>query len=535
MAKDSCDYVVIGGGSGGCVVAGRLAQAGAKVTVLEAGGSDRRPDVAIPAGVISVYKTANWRYTPEPDPSRNGATEAWPAGRILGGGGSINATVFVRGNRADFDGWAESGAKGWDYDSVLPYFQRMEHWTGDRSPIRGTSGPIGVGEHTMHHPANDAFLEAARNAGHAYNPDYNGATQDGVGRVQVNQYRGRRSSASREYLRGLPGAATIDVRLRAFATRIIFDGNRAVGVEYRHRYQMRQIFARQEVIVSTGAIASPRLLMLSGIGAADQLAEHGIPLRTVLPGVGSNLQEHPSIMQRWLTDMTTINTIGIGGGLSALIEYARHGTGALAATVFHTQVMHRTRDGLAAPDIQIAFANFATTREVDKNGAMKVKPSRTAGFLVSSTFLHPRARGRIRLRSASPEDRPVIEHSLLGIDDDVRDVTAGMAEVRRIMNEAPIAEHLTGMFEPERHCRTEDDWRQFTTDTVTYGAHQLGTCRMGVDELSVVDPELRVHGVEGLRVVDASVMPCSPSGNTNAPTMMIGEKASDLILGKSVG
>jgi len=535
MAKDSCDYLVIGGGSGGCVVAGRLAQAGAEVTVLEAGGSDRRPDVAIPAGVISVYKTANWRYIPEPDPSRNGATEAWPAGRILGGGGSINATVFVRGNRADFDGWADSGAKGWDYESVLPYFQRMERWNGESSPIRGTTGPIAVGEHTMHHPANHAFLQAALNAGHQHNPDYNGATQDGVGWVQVNQDRGRRSSASRTYLRGLPGASTIDVRLRSLATRIIFDGNRAIGVEYRHRNQLRQIFARQEVILSTGAIASPRLLMLSGIGPADQLGKHDITPRVILPGVGANLQEHPAVMQRWLTDLPTINTMGIGGGLSAVAEYVRHGTGALAATVFHTQVMHRTREGLAAPDIQIAFANFATTREVDKNGAMKVKPSREAGFLVSALFLHPRARGCVGLRSASPEDRPVIEHSLLGVDDDVRDLMAGMAEVRRIMNEAPIADHLTGKFEPERHCRTEADWLRFTRETVTYGVHPLGTCRIGADELAVVDPELRVHDVENLRVVDASVMPSSPSGNTNAPTMMIGEKASDLILGKSAG
>lgn len=534
MSPEVHDYVIVGGGSAGCVVAGRLADAGADVMLLEAGGTDRRPDVVIPAGVISVYKTANWRYVPEPDSSRNGSTEAWPAGRILGGGGSINATVFVRGNPVDFDSWADGGAKGWDYASVLPYFKRLENWHGTPSDLRGTGGPIDVGEHTMHHPGNAAFMQAARRAGHRLNLDYNGACQEGVGHVQVNQGRGVRSSASRRYLRQRGGRRKVNVRLHALAYRILLDSNRAVGVEYRHHGTTERVYARQEIIISAGSIASPRLLMLSGIGPTDQLRGHNVDVHTVLPGVGHNLQEHPAIMQRWNTTMPTLNTMTARTGLNALSQYARHRTGLLAATVFHVQVMHKTRDTLPAPDIQIAFANFATTREVDRNGIMKVKPSREGGFLVSSLFLHPRARGRILLRRNSPTARPVIKHSLLGLPEDVRDVTAGMAEARRIMAHAPISEHLRGMFEPENQCRTDDDWLRFTLQNVTYGVHPVGTCKMGVDEMAVVDPELRVHDVEGLRVVDASVMPTSPSGNTNAPTMMIGERAADLILGNAL-
>ncbi|ORA11664.1 GMC family oxidoreductase [Mycobacterium arosiense] len=534
MSTDMHDYVIVGGGSAGSVVAGRLADTGADVVLLEAGGTDRRPDVVIPAGVISVYKTANWRYVPEPDPSRDGSTEAWPAGRILGGGGSINATVFVRGNPADFDSWAEAGAKGWDYASVLPYFRRLENWNGAPSQYRGAGGPIDVGEHTMHHAANTEFVQAAQQAGHSWNPDYNGATQDGVGHVQVNQGRGVRSSASRRHLREGGGRRKADVRLHALGYRILFDRNRAVGVEYRRRGTSERVYARHEVIVSTGSIASPRLLMLSGIGPTDELKKHNIDIHTVLPGVGHNLQEHPAVMQRWSTSMATLNTISARTGLRMLAEYARQRTGPLAATVFHEQVMHKTRDNLAAPDIQIAFANFATTREIDNNGAMKVKPSREAGFLVSTLFLHPRARGRILLRSNSSTARPVIEHSLLGIPDDVRDIIAGMAEARRIMAHAPINAHVGDMFEPENRCHTDEDWLRFTEQNVTYGAHPVGTCKMGVDEMAVVDPELRVHGVEGLRVIDASVIPTSPTGNTNAPTMMIGERGGDLILGNAL-
>ncbi|MGI8662540.1 MAG: GMC family oxidoreductase [Acidimicrobiales bacterium] len=531
MTRDGdFDYVIVGGGSAGSVLAGRLTAAGATVALLEAGGTDRRPDVLVPAGVIAVYRTCNWKYVPEPDPSRHGAVEAWAAGRILGGGGSINATVFVRGNPADFDGWAKAGCTGWDFDSVLPYFKRMERWAGGPDDLRGGDGPIDVGYQTMAHPANEAFTTAAVEAGHTAIDDYNGPNQIGVGRVQVNQRRGVRSQASRRYLHGVADRDRLTVVTKAFTRRVMFDGTRAAGVEYDHRGSRHTVRARREVIVSAGSLASPRILMVSGVGPAAELERHGITVAVDSPGVGENLQEHIAVMQRWHATVPTINTMGAVGALRSVGEYVRHGTGNLAATVFHVQVMHRTRPELAAPDVQIAFANFATVRETDAAGALKVKPAREDGFLVSTLFLHPRIRGRIALRSADPTDRPVIDHQLIGDTHDLRDVTDGMGEARRIMDQPSMAGLIDGLFEPERACRGDADWEDFVRRNVTYGAHPVGTCRMGVDDTAVVDPELRVHGATGLRVIDASVMPTVTSGNTNAPTMMLAERAADLVL-----
>lgn len=529
MRSETYDYVVVGGGSAGSIVSARLAESGATVLLLEAGGTDRRPDVVVPAGIVSAYATANWKYTPEPDPSRGGAVDAWPGGRILGGGGSINATVFVRGNRADYDAWAADGAKGWDYDSVLPTFKAMEHWAGGADVYRGDRGRIHVELHTNAHPANEAFAAAAVAAGHRAVADYNGADQLGVGHVQVNQRRGVRSSASREYLRRGDGPHPT-IRLHAFVQRLRFRGGRAVGVEYTWRRRPARAAARVEVILACGSLRSPQLLMLSGIGPADHLRANGIGVLHDLPGVGANLQEHPAVMQRWNSRVPTINTVGAREGLGMVWEYARHRTGGLAATVFHQQIMHRTEHAGTAPDAQIAFANFATTRDIDANGAMKVRPSKDAGFLVASLFLHPRQRGEIRLRSADPEARPVIRHELLGNPDDVRDLLAAMAEARRVMATDPMASLVDGMFTPEAECTDDASWEQFVRENVTYGAHPVGTCRMGEDDDAVVDPELRVRGIEALRVIDASVMPSLPSGNTNAPTMMIGERGAGFVL-----
>jgi choline dehydrogenase-like flavoprotein len=532
--SETFDYVVVGGGSAGSVVAGRLAAAGADVLVLEAGGTDLRPDVLVPAGVISVYRSRNWKYVPEPDPSRDGAVEAWAAGRILGGGGSINATVFVRGNRADFDGWAgEFGCAGWDYASVLPYFRRLETWAGGADEYRGDRGPIDVGFQTMDHVGNEAFLAAALQAGHPYVDDYNGARQDGVGNVQVNQKRGVRSQASRRYLRAPAARPHVTVRTKAHVHRIVLRGDCAVGVEYEHHGARRSAWTREEVILSAGSLASPKLLMVSGIGPAEELARAGVDTRSDLPGVGLNLQEHPAVMQRWHAKVPTLNTLTAGDAARAVVQYARSGTGLLAATVFHVQLMHRTASSPDRPDVQIAFANFATVRERGENGMLKVQPSREQGFLVSTLFLHPRSRGRLRLRSARATDPPVIEHELLGDAADVDDLLAGMAESRRVMAQPAMTDLIGEMFAPERECRTPQEWEAMVRENATYGAHPVGTCRMGVDDLAVVDPELRVRGVRRLRVVDASVMPTLTTGNTNAPTMMIGERAADLILSAS--
>ncbi len=530
MEDDNFDYIVVGAGSGGSTVAGRLAEAGERVLVLEAGGGDRRPDVLIPAGLPVAYQTANWKYASEPDPTRNGSTEAWPAGKIVGGGGSINATVFVRGNPADFDGWAQRGAKGWDYESVLPDFRRLESWSGGADTYRGDSGPIAVGYQSIEHVTNEAFIIAAQAAGHAFTSDYNGERQVGVSHIQVNQRRGIRSQASREYLRRLNPGTSPTVRTRSRVTDLLFSGQRAVGVEYVRRGKVHRAYAAKETILAGGTLATPKLLLLAGIGPAAHLANLGIPLRANVPGVGRNLQEHPAVMLRWASKVPTVNSIGVGGALSAVYQYATKRQGILAACVYQAQVLHKTSPSLSVPDIQVGFGCFSTERVPGKDGSVRILPTRQPGLQLTTVFLHPRDRGTVELRSRDPLAGPVIRHRLLGTDDDTRDLLAGVAEARRIMAEPALREFVGDHFEPELSCRTEDDWLDFLRQNATYGSHPVGTCAMGSDDDAVVDPQLRVRGVEGLRISDASVMPTITSGNTNAATMMIGERAAREIL-----
>jgi choline dehydrogenase len=312
----------------------------------------------------------------------------------------------------------------------------------------------------------------------------------------------------------------------------VFEGDRAAGVTYRHRRGLNVVRAREEVILAAGSIASPKLLMLSGIGAQPDLQQYGIPLVHPNPGVGVNLAEHINVIQRWFSTVPTINRLRPIDVARNVIDYARDGSGILAATACHVQVIHRADPQSPAPDTQIAFASFATERVVGKGGQPKVSLTRDQGLMLMTMYLHPRIRGRIRLRSASPADPPLIEHQLLGDGKDVSAVLAGMAEGRRIMARPAMAKLTAGLFAPENACRTDADWESFVRGNATYGAHPVGTCRMGVDDEAVVDSELRVHGVSGLRVVDASVIPAPPTGNTNAPTMMIAERAADLILSR---
>ncbi|MEW6471289.1 MAG: GMC family oxidoreductase N-terminal domain-containing protein [Actinomycetota bacterium] len=530
MTGETFDYVVVGGGSAGSVVAGRLAAAGAEVLVLEAGGTDRRPDVLVPAALPVVYRTRNWRYRAEPDPSREGTVEAWPAGRILGGGGSINATVFIRGHAADYDGWAEGGCTGWDHASVLPLFRRMETWEGGADRYRGGDGPIHVAFQRTPHPGTDAFIAAAGQAGHPQTADYNGAQPDGVGVVQVNQRRGVRSHPSRRYLRGLARGRNLTVRTGALAGRIIFEGERAIGVEYRHRSAVHVARARWEVILCAGAIESPKLLMLSGVGSADELARHGIRPVCDSPGVGANLQDHAALTQRWHATVPTLNKVRPIDALRAVADYVIAGRGPLATTVWQAMLLHRTDPGLPAPNLQIAFSSFAVVNTIGPDGLQNVAPAKNQGFMVTTVLLHPRARGRISLRSSSPADPPRIDHAMFADADDLAELLAGAAEARRIMAQPAMTPLTSGMFEPEASCRTDGDWERLARRAATHTAHHSGTCRMGVDDLAVVDPELRVRGLAGLRVADASIMPALPSGNTNAAAILIGEKASDLLL-----
>ncbi|MFI5886092.1 GMC family oxidoreductase [Streptomyces sp. NPDC051554] len=533
MTDEVFDYVVVGGGSAGSVVAGRLAAAKAKVLLLEAGGTDRRRlEILVPAGVAVAYQKANWKYAAEPDPSRGSRPEAWMAGKVMGGGGSINSCVYVRGNRADYDGWAELGCTGWDYASVLPAFRRIETWEGGEDDYRGGSGPISVTTQSNRGEANMTFVEAAKQAGHTETPDYNGATQEGIGLAQVNHRRGTRSSASREYVKRVAPKGFLTVRTEAMAHRVLIEGRRAVGVEYEQGGRVKRARVREEVILSAGTIATPKLLMLSGIGPRAHLKEHGIDAVLDLPGVGGNLHEHAFLMQRYHSKIHTFNKPRIGDIAGGLKDYVLHGTGVLAMTMVQVQVMARTDPSLASPDVQLQFTPLAITRDVDENGMFNVQPAKDEGFLASSTFTHTRYRGRISLRSADPKAGPRIEMQLLGHPDDLRDTLRGARLIREIMEQPAMKAITNGHFSPESECETDADWEAYAREYAVPSYHPVGSCKMGVDDAAVVDTELRVRDIDGLRVVDASVMPKVTTGNTNAPSMMIGERGADFVLGR---
>ena len=527
--SESYEYIIVGAGSAGSIVASRLAEAGAKVLLIEAGGTDNRMDIKIPGLLAGAYKTANWRYPTEPDPSRISAPEVQMAGKVLGGSGSINSCVYIRGNRGDFDHWADLGCTGWDYDSVLPSFKRLESWEAGGNLFRGGDGPIAVMEQTDKGVANQAFFAAAQQAGYPANDDYNGAEQDGVSFVQLNHRRGRRSQSSREYL--ARAGAGLTVAKDAHARRILFEGQRAVGVEFEQQGEIKQAQASHEVVLSAGSYGSPKLLLLSGVGPRGELVAHGIAQVAEVPGVGQNLQDHPALMLRWhARGVRTMNKPRPLDLIKGLLSYLRNGTGFLAMTAAPMHILAKSDPSRPLPDLQLCFAPVALSREPDESGMFDVKLTKEEGFWTSSIFLHPRTRGTVTLRSAAPEDYPKIDYRFYEHPDDLRDTLAGMHQIRHIMAQPAMAAITDGLMEPEASCTTDADWEAYAKRITHSAHHPVGTCKMGIDDMAVVDPELRVRGVEGLRVVDASIMPTITTGNTNAPSMMIGERGAELIL-----
>jgi len=525
---DTVDFVVVGGGSGGCAVAGRLSEdPKTSVAVLEAGGAGDNWVVTTPGALALMVpsKLNNWAFDTVPQAGLQGRIGYQPRGKGLGGSSAINAMVYIRGHRSDYDQWASLGNIGWSYADVLPYFKRSEDNADFDGEYHGKDGPLAVNRLRTDNPVQQTFLQAAREAQFRIREDFNAEDHEGLGIYQVTQKNGERWSAARAYVHPHMGTrANLRVETQAQATRILFEGKRAVGVEYRQGEAVKQIRARREVIVSSGAFQTPQLLLLSGVGDSAALARHGIATTHHLPGVGQNLQDHPDFIFAYLSDspyFTGMSFSGIAHQLRAIMQYRRERRGPMTSNFAECGGFLKTRPDLEIPDIQLHFGMAM----VDDHGR---KRRWGRGFSCHVCLLRPKSRGSVSLHSADPFAAPAIDPNFLGEVDDLESMVAGYKTTRRLM-ETPALKALQKKDMFTAGVETDDDIRSLLRARVDTVYHPVGTARMGNDAMAVVDPKLRVHGLEGLRIVDASVMPTLIGGNTNAPTIMIGEKAADMI------
>jgi choline dehydrogenase len=514
MTDGVYDYIVVGAGSAGCVLAARLSEdPDVSVALLEAGEEDTQPEIHVPAIFPALFKSSwDWDLLGEPEPGLEGRRLYLPRGKMLGGCSSINAMIYIRGNRADYDGWAAGGAGGWSYDEVLPYFKRSEDNERGEDAYHGVGGPMRVSESRAMTPLVDIMVQAARNAGHEHNPDFNGARQEGVGRWQLTQRNGMRESTADAFLRPAMDRPNLDVITRAMATRILFDGERAAGVEIFRDAHLHQLQARREVILSAGTYQSPVLLMLSGIGPEDQLTPLGIEVREALP-VGENLQDHAMLNLNYTTDEPSLFGTATPENFALLEE----GRGPLTSNIPEAAAFVRTRAGLEAPDIEF---HFAPSMLYDQG----LTAPEAGGMAFGPVVIHPSSRGRVMLRAPLPDSKPRVLTNFLTTDEDWESLLAGLRMALEIAGQEPLRSAITGAFRVPR-SDSEADLREFAISETMTVFHPTSTCSIG----SVVDPELRVYGFEGLRVADASVMPTITRANTNAATIMIAERAADLI------
>lgn len=528
------DYVIVGAGSAGCVLANRLSADGKhKVAILEAGGKDTYPWIHIPVGYFKTMGNprTDWCYETQPDPGLNGRSNKWPRGKVLGGSSSINGLLYVRGQPQDYDGWRQLGNPGWSWDDVLPLFKRSESYQGSSAEaddaLRGRSGPLTVSDSAVTREVVDRWMAAAVTAGYKDNPDYNGADQEGISQFQLTLRNGRRCSSAVAYLNPAKSRPNLTVLTGCQALGLTFDGSRATGVTVAYQGREQVIRARAEVILSAGALASPQLLMVSGIGAAEELAAKGITVRHDLPGVGKNLQDHLQARPVYRCTLPTINTEinSLAKQVLIALRYAVTRTGPMTMAASLGTGFLKTRPDLETPDIQFHIQPFSTKQ-------IGADPHEFDAFTTSVLQLRPESTGHLELQSADMRDYIKIHPNYLSTKTDCDTIVAGIRIARNIARHSPVKDVITQEVSPGAEIADDDydailNWAR---DTATTIYHPTGTCKMGQDPMAVVDHRLRVHGIQGLRVADASIMPIIVSGNTNAPSMMIGEKGSDMIL-----
>jgi len=529
------DYVIVGAGSAGCAMAYRLSEAGRSVIVIEHGGSDAGPFIQMPAALsypmnMGIY---DWGFRSEPEPHLGGRTLATPRGKVIGGSSSINGMVFVRGHARDFDHWAEQGAAGWSYADVLPYFRRMETWHGGNgadSEFRGTGGPLHVTRGPRANPLFHAFVEAGKQAGYEVTNDYNGRQQEGFGPMEATIWRGRRWSAANAYLKPALKRPNCTVT-RAFARRVVIRDGRAVGVEVDRGGQIEVIAARAEVILAASSINTPKILLLSGIGAGSHLAEHGVQVVADRPGVGANLQDHLEIYMQFASKLpvTLYKYWNLWGKAVIGAQWLFTGKGLGASNQFESCAFIRSAPGVEYPDIQYHFLPIAV--RYDGKAAAEGH-----GFQAHVGPMRSKSRGAITLRSGNPKDAPVIRFNYMSHPDDWDEFRKCVRLTREIFGQDAFAPYVKHEIQPGKKYQTDDEIDTFIREHAESAYHPCGTARMGRrdDPMAVVDPECRVIGVDGLRVADSSIFPRVTNGNLNAPSIMVGEKASDHILGKGM-
>ncbi|RWE80204.1 MAG: choline dehydrogenase [Mesorhizobium sp.] len=530
------DFIIVGSGSAGSVVADKLSASGRfSVLVLEAGGTDQRFYVQMPLGYGKTFfdPAVNWNYKAEPDPGLAGNADHWPRGKLLGGSSSINAMVFIRGAREDFDAWAAAGNPGWGYDDLLPSFKAMEDNAAGADQWRGVGGPLHITDCSRAvHPLTKRYLAAAEQAGLPFNPDFNGAFQEGVGVYQITTRNGRRMSAARAFLRPAMKRSNVRVETNALATRILFEGKRAVGVEYEQNGTKKTESAGREVILSAGSINSPQLLQLSGVGPEALLGNLGIPVVHANDNVGANLQDHVGINYTFKGKLPTLNQIlrPWWGKLLVGMQYILLRSGPLSLSMNNAGGFFRTDPSMARPNMQLYFQAFSTV--IPKSGERPIlTPDPWPGFSIGLSNCRPSSRGEIMIRSNNPRDHPRITANAYSTNADVDEMLAAVKFVRRIAAMPAMAEIIEEEVLPGPSIQSDADLIQDFRKRSGTVYHPVSTCRMGPDAArAVVDPRLKVHGLEGLRVIDASIFPDNITGNTNAASILTGWKGADLVL-----